>query len=64
MKNRIVVATDFSQSSLTALTKAMFLAKKQKYTLDVVHVVEYSIFHDPQKRQEGRQGSTCKIYCR
>lgn len=49
MKNRIVVATDFSQSSLAALTKAMFLAKKHKYTLDVVHVVEYSIFHDPKK---------------
>lgn len=29
MKNRIVVATDFSQSSLTALTKAMFLAKSK-----------------------------------
>lgn len=49
MKNRIVVATDFSQSSLAALTKAMFLAKKHRYTLDVVHVVEYSIFHDPKK---------------
>ena len=56
MKDRIVVATDFSKGSLTSLTKAMYLAKKTKCSLDVVHIVEYSIFHDPKKdKKAGRQ---------
>ena len=49
MKDRIVVATDFSQSSLASLAKAIYLAKRNKCTLDVIHVVEYSVFHDPKK---------------
>lgn len=56
MKNRIVVATDFSKSSLVGLQKAMYLAKKRKCTLDVVHIVEYSIFHNTKKdKKAGRQ---------
>ncbi|TLE14170.1 universal stress protein [Helicobacter apodemus] len=56
MKNRIAVATDFSQNSLIAISKALYLAKKSKSTLDVVHIVEHSIFHDPkQSKRTGKE---------
>ena len=31
MKNRIAVATDFSQNSLIAISKALYLAKKSTF---------------------------------
>ena len=56
MRDRIVVATDFSINSLTSITKAMYLAKKRKCSLDVVHIVEYSIFHNAKKdKKAGKQ---------
>lgn len=61
MKNRIVVATDFSKNSVMALTKAFYLAKKLKYTLDVVHVVEYSIFHNPKKDKKAGKEALAKF---
>lgn len=61
MKNKIVVATDFSEKSLIAITKAVFLAKKFQYTLDVVHVVEYSIFHDSKKEKKAGRDALAKF---
>ena len=61
MKNRIAVATDFSDNSMMALTKALYLAKKLKYTLDVVHVVEYSIFHNPKKDKKAGKEALAKF---
>ncbi|WP_104722065.1 universal stress protein [Helicobacter mesocricetorum] len=56
MKNRIAVATDFSQNSLVAISKALYLAKKSKATLDIVHIVEHSIFHNPkQDKKTGKE---------
>lgn len=49
MKDKIVVATDFSEASMVALGKAIYLSKKLKCTLDIVHVVEYSLFRDSKK---------------
>ena len=61
MKNRIAVATDFSQKSLMALTKAIYLAKKLQYTLDIIHVVEYSIFHNPKKDKKAGKEALAKF---
>lgn len=61
MKDRIVVATDFSKSSLVSLTKAMYLAKKEKCSLDIVHIVEYSIFHDPKKDKKAGKEALAKF---
>ena len=61
MKNRIAVATDFSQNSMMALTKAIYLAKTLKYTLDVVHIVEYSIFRDPKKDKRAGKEALSKF---
>ena len=61
MKNRIVVATDFSDTSLVALTKAIYIAKKLQYTLDVVHIVEYSIFHDPKKDKKAGKNALARF---
>ncbi|MCI5633617.1 universal stress protein [Helicobacter sp.] len=61
MKDRIVVATDFSQSSLASLVKAMYLAKRDKCTLDIVHVVEYSVFHDPKKDKKAGKEALAKF---
>ncbi|MDE5603240.1 MAG: universal stress protein [Helicobacter sp.] len=56
MKNRIAVTTDFSKNSLIAISKALYLAKKLKSTLDIVHIVEHSIFHNPkQSKKTGRE---------
>ena len=56
MKNRIAFATELSQNSLIAISKALYLAKKSKSTLDVVHIVEHSIFHDPkQSKRTGKE---------
>ena len=64
MKNRIAVATDFSQKSLMALTKAIYLAKKLQYTLDIIHVVEYSIFHNPKKDKKAGKSLQCGVNCK
>lgn len=61
MKNRILVATDFSKSSLTSLTKAIYLAKKQKCPLDVVHIVEYSIFHNAKRDKKAGKEALAKF---
>ncbi|MCI5969348.1 universal stress protein [Helicobacter sp.] len=61
MKDRIVVATDFSKNSLVSITKAMDLAKKQKCSLDVVHIVEYSIFHDTKKDKKAGKEALAKF---
>ncbi len=61
MKDRIVVATDFSKGSLASLTKAVYLAKEKKCSLDVVHVVEYSIFHDPKKDKKAGKEALAKF---
>ena len=61
MKDRIVVATDFSQSSLASLAKAIYLAKRNKCTLDVIHVVEYSVFHDPKKDKKAGKEALAKF---
>ncbi|TLD83547.1 universal stress protein [Helicobacter sp. MIT 11-5569] len=61
MKDRIVVATDFSKSSLTSITKAMYLVKKLKYSLDIVHIVEYSVFHDPKKDKKAGKEALAKF---
>lgn len=56
MKNHIAVATDFSQNSLVAISKALYLAKKTKSTLDIIHIVEYSIFHNSkQNKKTGKE---------
>lgn len=52
MKNRIVVATDFSENSKLAISKAIYLAKTLKAGLDVAHIVEYSIFRDSKKEKK------------
>ncbi|KPH56424.1 hypothetical protein HPU229334_01480 [Helicobacter pullorum] len=61
MKNRIAVATDFSKKSLMALTKAIYLAKKFQCPLDVLHIVEYSIFHNPKKDKKAGKEALAKF---
>lgn len=61
MKDRIVVTTDFSKNSLTSLTKAMYLAKRWKCTLDIVHIVEHSIFRNPKKDKKAGKEALAKF---
>ncbi|MDD6056296.1 MAG: universal stress protein [Helicobacteraceae bacterium] len=61
MKNRIVVATDFSKTSLNAIHKAIYLTKKLKRTLDIVHIVEYSVFRDAKKDKKAGKEALAKF---
>ena len=51
----ILIAVFNSYLSLVA-SKDLYIAKKSKSTLDVVHIVEHSIFHDPkQSKRTGKE---------
>lgn len=51
-KERILVATDLAEVSSRALAKAIYLAQSLDCHLDILHIVEFSIFHNNKKERK------------